>query len=97
MPVPKPRPTKKQPPKTDRAIQWLVRHIKKQDRPRNHDAVIDLAKQFGADVADMIELFEERAGIRQYDANDSSGDAEVGALSDVRDILEARRRSSNLR
>ena len=84
------RPPKKEPPRVDRAIQWQVDRIKRQSRSRCHDAVIELAQSMGADVADAIELFEDRAAIREYDANDSRDDAEVGALSDVRDILARR-------
>lgn len=87
---PQPKPTK--PPRLDRAIQWQVDRMKRQHRTRNHDAVIKLAQSLGADVADAIELYEERAGVREYDANDSREHAEGGALRDVRDILAARSR-----
>jgi hypothetical protein len=71
----------------DAAKQYSV----KQARPpkRDESAAIELAKLYGADVADVVELWHERAAIRSYEANDSVEDAEVGALTDVRSILEA--------
>ena len=61
---------------------------------RDHDAVIDLANELGADVADAIDWFEDRAAQREYEGNVSRADAESGALQDVRDILTARRSRS---
>ena len=63
---------------------------------RDESAAIELAQEFGADVADVLELYDERSGVREYEGNVSRAEAESGALQDVRDILTARsRRSAN--
>jgi hypothetical protein len=57
---------------------------------RDETAAIELAQEFGADVADVLELFAEREAIRLYEANAAPDDAHAGALEDVRDILTRR-------
>jgi len=54
---------------------------------------MELAQEFGADVADVLELFAEREAIRTYEANASPDEAREGALADVRSILEAKSRN----
>lgn len=57
---------------------------------RDETAVIELARELGADVADAIEWFEDRASQRQYEAGATREDAERLALEDVREILIAK-------
>lgn len=63
---------------------------KAQPPKRNHDAVIELARELGADVADAIDWYEDRASQREYEANLPRADAERLALEDVREILTAK-------
>jgi hypothetical protein len=73
---------------TEAAKQYAV----KQATPPKRDdtAAIELAIEFGADVDDVLELYTERAGIRQWDGGESIDNAEVGAIGDVRAILQLR-------
>jgi hypothetical protein len=51
------------------------------------DAVIELAEQAGADVADVLEYWTERAAIREIDGEQDRAAAEQGALDDIRELL----------
>jgi hypothetical protein len=52
--------------------------------------VTALAKTYRADVAEVAELVEERAAIREYDGSQKRGNAELAALVDVAEILARR-------
>lgn len=54
----------------------------------SREACIELAKRFGADADDVIELWLERAAVREYDGGLSRAEAEVAALEDVRADLD---------
>ena len=63
---------------------------------RDETDAIELAREFGADIDDVLELVEERRSIRQYEGNLSQADADRLGLDDARDILAARpRRCAN--
>lgn len=51
------------------------------------DQIARLAKRSGRTVADVTELFEERAAIREFDAGKTRRDAESLALDDVADVV----------
>lgn len=65
----------------------------KQARPPKQDetGAIELAREFDADIDDVLELVAERRAIRQYEGNLSRADADRLGLDDARDILESRR------
>lgn len=94
MPVPK-RPTRYRRhdglTPNEAAAQYSV--AKARPPKRDHALVIELAQKLGADVADAIDWYEDRAAQREYEGNVSREDAETLALLDVRDILTARDRS----
>jgi hypothetical protein len=52
--------------------------------------VTALAKTFRADAAEVAELVEERAAIREYDGGQKRGNAELAAIVDVAEILARR-------
>jgi hypothetical protein len=69
----------------------MIDRVKRAKPPRRDEtAAIELAQEFGADVADVLDWFEDRAAQREYEGNSSRADAESGALEDVRDILSRR-------
>ncbi len=53
------------------------------------DACVELARKLGIDAAAVIERWEERAAIREYEAGQMREDAEREAFEDVRAELEA--------
>jgi hypothetical protein len=53
-------------------------------------AVAELARQHGRDVADLLELWSERAAIRQYLGEADRDEAERLAVEDVRWIVAIR-------
>jgi hypothetical protein len=55
------------------------------------DACIELAGKLGIDAAEVIERWEERSAIREYEAGQTRQDAERDAFEDVRASLEANR------
>jgi hypothetical protein len=52
--------------------------------------VTALAKTYRADVAEVAELVEERAAIRQHEGGQKQGNAELAAIVDVAEILARR-------
>jgi hypothetical protein len=48
------------------------------------DACVELARKLGIDAAGVIERWEERAAVRQYDGGQTRQDAERDAFEDVR-------------
>lgn len=61
-------------------------------RAPKHDetGAIELAREMGADIDDVLELVCERRAIRQYEGNHSPEDADRLGLEDARTILMAR-------
>jgi hypothetical protein len=55
------------------------------------DARVELAGKFGINAAHVIERWEERAVVREYDGGQARQDAERDAFDDVRAELEANR------
>ena len=55
------------------------------------DACIVLAEKLGLDAAELIERWEERAAIREYEAGQTRPEAERDAFEDVRAELEGNR------
>jgi len=53
------------------------------------NALEKLARQYRRDYLDVLEMFLERSAIREYEDGQSRGEAESGALEDVRTWLEA--------
>lgn len=53
----------------------------------SRSAVIELAEHAGADVADVLEYWEERAAVREIDGGQERAVAEAGALDDIRELL----------
>ncbi len=53
----------------------------------NESSVMEWALANGIDVVEALDLYSERAAIRQYDGAASLEDAEAGALEDVKEIL----------
>jgi hypothetical protein len=51
------------------------------------DQLARLAKRSGRTLADVTELFEERAAHREYDAGKKRADAERLALDDVANVV----------
>ena len=76
----------------DAALRFAV--MKAKPPRRDEAAAIELALEFGANVADVVEIWHERAAIRTYEANSSVDDADREALADVRQILEAKSRNA---
>jgi hypothetical protein len=74
----------------DAATLYAVTKARPPKLDRDHAAVIALAREIGADVADAIDFYEDRAAQREYEANVSREAAEAGALDDVRVIFLAR-------
>lgn len=54
------------------------------------EAVADMARRHGLDVADLLEHWSERAAIRQYLGEQDRDEAERLAVEDVRWIVAAR-------
>ncbi|HEX4351808.1 MAG TPA: hypothetical protein VGL61_30405 [Kofleriaceae bacterium] len=54
-------------------------------------ALAELARFFGRNLDEVRELYEERAGLRQYESGMSRSDAEREALLDVRRMLARER------
>lgn len=50
-----------------------------------------LAMEFQVVAADLVEMWSERAAIREYEGNMTREAAEKAALGDVREALENRR------
>lgn len=65
---------------------------KPQAQPTPRDAVVALAKRVRREQAEVIEAWEERAAIREYDGNQWRAAAEADALIDVRRMLEPQAR-----
>lgn len=49
-----------------------------------------LARDLGVDAAELVELWNERAAIREYDGGQPRDEAEAAALDDVREIAAHR-------
>jgi hypothetical protein len=54
-------------------------------------ALAELATFFGRSLDEVRELYEERAGIRQYESGMTRGEAEREAMLDVRRMLARER------
>jgi hypothetical protein len=53
----------------------------------SRDVCIELARRLGLDATDVIERWQERAAIREYDGGQKRADAERDAFNDVRQEL----------
>lgn len=87
MPVPKRRNAETP---EQRQIADRVRRARAADPPRDplgiHFAALSaLAQEHGFDLADMLDEFDERAAVRQYDAGVTRTEAERLAEEDVRE------------
>ena len=51
-------------------------------------ACIELASRAGVDPDELVEWWEERAAVREYDGGQSRPEAEADALDDMRAMLE---------
>lgn len=58
----------------------------------HHEAVAELARATGRDVADLLEHWSERAAIREYEGAQDRDEAERLALDDLRWIVRAQER-----
>ena len=65
-----------------------MKQRKPQAQPTTRDAVVALAKRVRREQVEIIEAWEERAAIREYDGNQWRAAAEADALSDVRRMFE---------
>lgn len=52
-----------------------------------------LGEQAGVDIDEVVELWSERAAVREYDGGQSRADAERDAVGDVRRLIGGRRSS----
>ncbi len=80
-----------------RAIADRVARARAANPPRDptgacHAALADLAASTGRDIDELLEWFDERAGVREYDGNVSRDEAERAAVKDVVDICDPQRR-----
>jgi hypothetical protein len=58
------------------------------DRRMSREACIELAEAAGVDADELVEWWEERAAVREYDGNQPRPEAEHDALEDMRAMLE---------
>jgi hypothetical protein len=49
----------------------------------HHVSIAAIARASGRDVVELLDLWDERAAIRQYDGGQSRADAEAGAVTDI--------------
>lgn len=61
-------------------------------KPTTQDAVIALARRAKRPEADLLEAWEERAAMREFDGGQRRVSAEADALDDVRRQYEPQRR-----
>lgn len=66
--------------------------MNRKSQPTTRDAVIALTKRVRREQAEVIEAWEERAAIREYDGKQWRSSAEASALDDVRRIFEPQAR-----
>lgn len=55
-----------------------------------HEEIAAIARETGRDVADMLDIWDERAAIRQYDGETDRYEAERLAVEDVRQLFAPR-------
>lgn len=82
-----PKPTAKQLAENDR-----VMRARRANPPRDpdgscHEAIAEIAHAIGRDVCDLLDVWDERAAIRQYDGETNRHEAERLAVEDVRALF----------
>lgn len=90
------RQPKKLPTPADRALEDRIARARRANPPRDptgvhHEALAELAHRFDRDVVDLVDLWDERAAIREYDGAERRA-AERLAVEDVRDLVDPQRR-----
>ena len=66
--------------------------LSRKPQPTTQDAVIALARRAGLAETDLLEQWQERAAIREFDGRQMRHAAESGALEDLRRQHEPQRR-----
>ena len=56
----------------------------------HHAAIAEVAQRSGRDVVDLLDLWDERAAIREYEGEASRADAEREAAAEVRQMFAPR-------
>ncbi len=51
-------------------------------------ACIQLAERAGVDPDELVEWWAERASVREFEGGQTRDEAELGALEDMREVLE---------
>lgn len=78
----------KLPTPSERLLAAKIEQARRGTEPRSaewYERCGELAREVGVDAGEVLEEFDERAAIRQYDVGVSRADAELLAWDDVRE------------
>lgn len=72
---------------SDRAARARAAQPPRDPTGEYHVAMAEVARASGRDVVDLLDLWDERAAIREYDGGASRADAEREAAAEVRALF----------
>lgn len=79
----------------DRALKDRIARARAANPPRGaewYEKAAELAEETGADVADVLDMFDERAAIREYDGATDRATSEAEAFGEVEELFRRQRR-----
>jgi hypothetical protein len=71
----------------DRAARARAAQPQRDPTGEHHATIAEVAQRSGRDVVDLLDLWDERAAIREYDGEASRADAEREAAAEVEQMF----------